>query len=384
MSASPKIVNGSDSVKGEQPWIAALLYKGSREASLRQFCSAALIAPAWVLTAAHCIEDIQLSSIEVLVGEEDIENPESQAVNAIEAIVHPLYLSGARPYDVGLIKLERELNNVPLAFKAIDFDVIATVHGFGKTAIVDDPECEVIEVNVATDLGDVDCFTLRRTYSERPSYLQQLQLNLFPLAGCVARYNAYIDEERGESPHLDITEEDMHPKTICAWKEQEQASPCFGDSGGPIVQREGGIVYQVGIVSSGYGDCVHSLGFGLIVTLSQVSDFIDEVMGRDLSIDFDDFCPAPMNLNVDYGLKTASSQWVTLSWDAVENAQSYRVRFANFPVSTQQINEMSLPVETTEATLELQMNDAIALSIQAVNANCDGAMSPTRVIRRQP
>ena len=57
-STSSALVGGSDAQSGAQPWMAALLRNSTNPdlpPSARQFCGGTLIAPAWVVTAAHCV-----------------------------------------------------------------------------------------------------------------------------------------------------------------------------------------------------------------------------------------------------------------------------------------------------------------------------------------
>lgn len=48
-----KIIGGQNAAEGQFPWISALYYKTSNDIFI-QSCGGSLIAPQWILTAAHC------------------------------------------------------------------------------------------------------------------------------------------------------------------------------------------------------------------------------------------------------------------------------------------------------------------------------------------
>src|SRR5688500_18515972 len=52
----PEIVGGREAEPGAWPWQAALVQAQSANAFNGQFCGGTLIAPEWVLTAAHCVD----------------------------------------------------------------------------------------------------------------------------------------------------------------------------------------------------------------------------------------------------------------------------------------------------------------------------------------
>lgn len=93
------------------------------------FCGATLIAPGWLMTAAHCLSEL-VPYIELPVGEEfsmeeeaeqvltarigdhvrgQVDGPHETSVTVEQAIIHPEYRRGysERGYDVALLKLEK-------------------------------------------------------------------------------------------------------------------------------------------------------------------------------------------------------------------------------------------------------------------------------------
>ena len=50
-----RIIGGQTAYKGEWPWQAALVHTSNSEI----FCGGTLIKRQWVLTAAHCFDDVE-------------------------------------------------------------------------------------------------------------------------------------------------------------------------------------------------------------------------------------------------------------------------------------------------------------------------------------
>ncbi|HEX9925419.1 MAG TPA: trypsin-like serine protease [Anaerolineae bacterium] len=69
---TPQIVGGTLASPGEYPWQVALVTASQANPYNGQFCGGSLIAPQWVLTAAHCVVDAGSVSapgaVDVLVG----------------------------------------------------------------------------------------------------------------------------------------------------------------------------------------------------------------------------------------------------------------------------------------------------------------------------
>lgn len=100
-----RVIGGKDATAGEWPWQAKLETKDSGF-----ICGGSLIAPAWVMTAAHCILDKDPSKYSVTLGDLNREKPESteQKFTVKRLVVHPEYNSPVPiNNDIALLQLTR-------------------------------------------------------------------------------------------------------------------------------------------------------------------------------------------------------------------------------------------------------------------------------------
>ncbi len=97
------IVGGEDADISDYPWQVALIEQsGGWEWG---FCGGSIIDDNWILTAAHCLEDININNLYVRSGSGNSYAEEGVIYGVEEIIVHPNYNANTMNNDIALIKL---------------------------------------------------------------------------------------------------------------------------------------------------------------------------------------------------------------------------------------------------------------------------------------
>lgn len=232
---TPRIVGGIESIKGRYPYQVALV------ANDFQFCAGTLIAPEWILSAAHCYG----YATHILIGRHDLGNA-TEVYDKIEVdheIKHPKYNSKTFNYDFMLIKL---LEIVP-------------PHYFPIT--LDDGSMRLSKSLDLTVMG----WGTKGTGLEASEVLLEVEVDYFSRRECKNRYAVEGEKIMGAM--------------ICAARYGKDS--CQGDSGGPLIKRGQNSTedIQVGIVSWGF-DCADCRFPGVYARVSKAIDFIDSYVSR--------------------------------------------------------------------------------------------------------
>jgi len=103
---SPKIVGGKPAHPGQFPFVASLKIKSFY--SYIHFCGGAAITQEYVLTAAHCVYDVNIKYLYISLGDHTAgkKDQHEKVIHATEVVIHPDYNPNDFDNDIAIIKLE--------------------------------------------------------------------------------------------------------------------------------------------------------------------------------------------------------------------------------------------------------------------------------------
>ncbi|XP_002744557.2 coagulation factor XII isoform X1 [Callithrix jacchus] len=225
LSSLRRIVGGLVALPGAHPYIAALYWGHS-------FCAGSLIAPCWVLTAAHCLQNRPApEELTVVLGQDrhnhSCEQCQTLAVRSYR--LHEAFSPVNYQHDLALLRLQEDADGSC----ALLSPYVQPVCLPSSATRPSQPEPAVCEV-----AGWGHQFEGAEEYS---SFLQEAQVPFLSLERCSAP---------------DVHGASILPGMLCAGFLEGGTDACQGDSGGPLVcedQAAGRRLTLRGVVSWGSG-----------------------------------------------------------------------------------------------------------------------------------
>ncbi|NKK58622.1 trypsin-like serine protease [Rhizobium leguminosarum bv. viciae] len=255
-----RVIGGQAAKKGEWPWQVKILAPDPEQRGrFGGHCGGSLIAPRWILTAAHCVtsgrsgkQDLFARDLLIVEGKSKIDKviavdgPDKPGLAVEDVIIHEDFDRKVFANDIALIKLAAPAVSKPAILASASDDEVeaaghpAVVTGWGYTK---------------ADHGWDDKYL--------PTELQEVELPIVPREDCRA---AYRDSSMRMNP--------IDERNVCAGYAEGGKDACQGDSGGPLVaQRPDKRWIQLGIVSWGAG-CAEAEHYGVYTRVAAFRDWI--------------------------------------------------------------------------------------------------------------
>jgi secreted trypsin-like serine protease len=194
----PQILGGTGADEGTFPFQVAIRPKGDPYA----MCGGTVIAPQWVLTAAHCFAISGMTTeelAEVYVGSVNLISSAGHAVGIKKIIRAPGWVENSDYRDVAMVLLAEAQNQAVVA------------------ALISDAQSEKALIKPPLK-GLVSGWGITTVSGSPATFLEYASLSFVPRHECndPKSYNGIVNEEM-----------------LCAGETDRAA--CFGDSGGPLI-----------------------------------------------------------------------------------------------------------------------------------------------------
>ncbi|XP_041645953.1 tissue-type plasminogen activator-like [Cheilinus undulatus] len=244
-----KIVGGSFTPIESHPWVAALFQQ--RTGFL---CGGSLIAPCWVVSAAHCFSDGDQTNIKRLsvflgksaINETDADSEQSFTVEKL--IIHQKYNESNYDNDIALLKIKSKSGGCAVRSASARAVCLPPLH----TQLPAGIQCSI------AGFGREKFFAWHKS-----QYLKQAEVKLISRAVC-----------KSESYYGDLITTNM----LCAGSPDWSTDACEGDSGGPLVCQVSDRMFLFGVVSWGDG-CARKNKPGVYTQVTNYNKWIEAKTG---------------------------------------------------------------------------------------------------------
>lgn len=244
-NAKTEVVRGVAVPDGKYPFVTAIGLADASGNLKRQFCGGSLIAPSYVLTAAHCVAGMKLESIAVVVGQAAFGSGQGEARTLAAIMIHPAYNNRSLKSDVAVLRLNAPISSIAPAAVVGANDGSFEWAGTGLTVV---------------GWGNTVRSTLHRNKVRYPDRLKEGAISVVSDASCAKKWHKVGFGKKFESTLL-----------VCTTARRFGV----GDSGSPLFSVVGGSFVQVSLVSGGFVGTKKKISdFGPQLSAPSIADFI--------------------------------------------------------------------------------------------------------------
>lgn len=228
LDSNGRIVGGSATTISSHPWQVSLQRSGAH------FCGGSVISSTMVVTAAHCLLKVTVSTLRVRAGS-TYRSLGGFISNAASFKIHEGYSTSTKINDIGVVRLKTKLSlgtnikAIPLATATPQHGSAASCSGWGTTSYNGSSSAKLLYIDTRI-VGRTECGSSSYGYGSK-----------------------------------------IRETMICAAASNKDA--CQGDSGGPLVS-DGKLV---GIVSWGT-NCAASKYPGVYANVAELQDWVNKQM----------------------------------------------------------------------------------------------------------
>ncbi|XP_022187033.1 serine protease 27 [Nilaparvata lugens] len=256
--ATAKIVGGSAANYGAYPWQVEIQAYRPEKRKFEHHCGGAVVGERVVLTAAHCITNLEhADKIRLIVGKHDLNQKDhhERSFKAEKTIIHPQFRKmGPHSNDIALIKVKAVNDN-----------------GFTFNSHVQ-PICLPEEDSQIAGVGE--WCTVTGWGAQKPEDLESLSGVLkaasVPLLDLSTCRQSGVYGGRVQS---------ILDSMLCAGPLEGGVDACGGDSGGPLACQVDGHFILTGVVSWGDG-CAKKNRPGVYTRVAHFTPWIHETLHK--------------------------------------------------------------------------------------------------------
>jgi secreted trypsin-like serine protease len=354
--ASSRVVGGTEvSPVGKYPFAVALVVPGTPDF---QFCGGSLIAPTWVLSAAHCFANnlgVQTkfpAGVKAIIGRHDLTTGDGVRHDVANIVIHPDFATVPNAanffHDVALVELTIASTATPIIL-AEEADA----------ALWDDGS------NTDDDLGTVLGWGWIVNGPPSSDTLQEANIPFQSTIECTTDW--------GDSPFFYPTED------LCAGA--AGVDSCVGDSGGPLIAPPGASGWKlVGIVSFGGDYCGAAHPVPVYTRVSAFLGWIRSVTGLAVNND-------PIAVDAVASVRGRESLTVTVTAvDADGDPLSFAISTAPDHGSVGPVTPLPPDKATTTYTADVGFvgPDSFSVTVDDGKGGTDIATVSIEVLRSEP